>query len=149
MILTALSAFLLAGAEQPTRVMRSAPEAAPEVRRVIIRNQLVIRVPIRPKRSEQSQFALERGPRCFASEKIAGARLAGPRSIDFLLDDNSRIRVAMDNRCPSLDFYGGFYVQPDDDRLCARRDVIRTRMGGSCRIDSFQRLRPLADGAAR
>ncbi|MCJ7420595.1 hypothetical protein [Sphingomicrobium astaxanthinifaciens] len=143
MILTALGALMLAAAEQPTRAMRAAPDPAPQVRRMVIRNQLVIRVPIRPKRSEPQRFSIERGPRCFNSTRIAGARLAGPRSIDFLLADQSRIRVEMDDRCPSLDFYGGFYVQPDDDRLCARRDVIRTRMGGSCRIESFQRLRPM------
>ncbi|WP_265562002.1 hypothetical protein [Sphingomicrobium arenosum] len=148
MILSAMAALLLGTADQPERMLRRAPETAPRVRRVVIRNQLVIRVPIRPKRSEPLQFSVERGPRCFDSARIAGARLVGPRSIDFLLEDNSRMRVTMDARCPSLDFYGGFYVQPDDERLCARRDVIRTRMGGSCRIERFQRLRPVAGQTA-
>ncbi|MCM8556405.1 hypothetical protein [Sphingomicrobium sediminis] len=116
--------------------------AVPTVRRVVIRDQLIIRVPVAPKRSEPIAYTIQDGPRCFSSRRIVGARLAGQRSIDFLLENNTQMRVEMDRSCPTLDFYGGFYVQPNDDRLCARRDVIRTRMGGACRIESFKLLRP-------
>ena len=43
---------------------------------------------------------------------------------------------------PALDFYGGFYLQPDDDRICAKRETIRSRVGGSCRIERFRLLEP-------
>ena len=68
--------------------------------------------------------------------------LSGRSSVDFVLRDRRRVRAELDSDCPALDFYGGFYVQPDDDRICARRDVIRSRMGGICRIERFRRLVP-------
>ena len=51
--------------------------------------------------------------------------LSGPSSIDFVLRDRSRVRAEMDNECPALDFYGGFYLQPDDERVCAKRETIQ------------------------
>ena len=47
-----------------------------------------------------------------------------------------------DEDCPALDFYSGLYLQLQDDRLCAGRDAIRSRMGGSCTIDRFKMLVP-------
>ena len=54
--------------------------------------------------------------------------------------DRSRVRAKIDDDCPAIDFYGGFYLQPEDDRVCAKRDEIRSRMGGSCRIERFRSL---------
>ena len=48
----------------------------------------------------------------------------------------------MDSDCPALDFYGRFYLQPDDENICARRETIRSRVGGSCRIEKFRKLVP-------
>jgi hypothetical protein len=52
------------------------------------------------------------------------------------------VRAMVDDDCTALDFYDGFYVQPKDDRLCVRRDEIRSRMGASCRIEKFRSLTP-------
>ena len=70
------------------------------------------------------------------------AALHDERSIDFLLRDRTRIRAKMDNDCPTLDFYGSFYIEPRDERICARREEIRSRMGEACRIDRFRRMVP-------
>ena len=67
---------------------------------------------------------------------------SGPSSIDFLLRDRTRVRAIMDDECPALDFYKGFYLQPDDDRICAKRESIQSRIGGSCRIERFKTLIP-------
>jgi len=112
------------------------------VRRMTIRDEIVIRVPIRPRPGARAMWHERRGPRCIAAASIAGAMLSGRDSIDFVLRDRRRFRAELDSDCPALDFYGGFYVQPDDERLCVRRDVIRSRMGGMCRIDRFRRLVP-------
>ena len=68
--------------------------------------------------------------------------LSGPSSIDFVLRDRRRFRAIMDSECPALDFYGGFYLQPDDERICAKREIVRSRVGGSCRIERFRTLVP-------
>lgn len=150
MIILGLSlAPLLALAQAGTTDAASAapvPAAESEVRRVIIRNRLVIRVPVRPRRAEPVRYELVDGPKCLDSEDILGARIAGRRSIDFVLRNRQVVRMTTDRECPSLDFYGGFYVQPGDQRVCARRDAIRTRMGSSCQIEEFHSLRAVGKG---
>ncbi|WP_265571139.1 hypothetical protein [Sphingomicrobium nitratireducens] len=119
-------------------------DAVPPVRRVIIRNQLILRIPLQPKKKTDASYRVLNAPKCFATRGIAGARLAGERTIDFLMRGNQRVRVQTDRDCKSLDFYGGFYLQPTDGQLCVGRDAVRTRMGGSCRIERVQLLQPLS-----
>jgi len=74
---------------------------------------------------------------------IRRALLSGPEQVDFILADRTRVRAKFDEDCPALDFYGGFYLQPQDERLCADRDAVHSRMGGSCTIDKFRLLVPV------
>lgn len=112
------------------------------VRRVVIRDEMIISIPIRPKHQQNVEWKEEKGPKCVRVDRVAGAALSGPSSIDFILRDRSRVRAVMDNECPALDFYGGFYLQPDDERICAKRETIRSRIGGTCRIERFRSLVP-------
>jgi hypothetical protein len=112
------------------------------VRRVTVREEVTIRVPIRPRPGPQIEWREKRGPRCIPAASIRGAMLSGRSSVDFVMRDRRRVRARLDSNCLALDFYDGFYVQPEDHRLCMRRDVIRSRMGGDCRIDRFRLLVP-------
>lgn len=123
-------------------VATDTPARSQPVRRVTIQNEIIMRVPIRPRPGMRVDWHERRGPKCIAAQAIAGAMLSGRSSVDFVLRDRTRFRAELDSDCPALDFYDGFYVQPDDHRLCVRRDVIRSRMGGSCRIERFRRLLP-------
>lgn len=114
------------------------------VRRVVINEELIISIPIRPRPQQRRVWTEHKGPKCIAAERIAGAMLSGPSSIDFVLRDRSRVRAEMDDECPALDFYGGFYLQPDDHRVCAKRETIKNRVGASCRIQRFRLLLPEA-----
>lgn len=115
----------------------------PVVRRIMVQDELIIRIPVRPPRVRQPiEWVESKGPKCLSSRYIAGATLSAPSSIDFLLRDRSRLRARIDDRCPALDFYDGFYLEPEDDRICAKREEIKTRMGGSCRIERFRTLTP-------
>ena len=74
---------------------------------------------------------------------IRRAMLSGEEQIDFMLADRSRVRAQLDEDCPALDFYGGFYLQfGKDQQICAKRDAIHSRMGGSCEIRRFRLLDP-------
>jgi hypothetical protein len=73
---------------------------------------------------------------------VRRALLSGPEQVDFVIGNNRRIRAHLDEDCPALDFYSGLYLQLQDDKLCAGRDAIRSRMGGSCTIDRFKLLVP-------
>ena len=112
------------------------------VRRMVIRDEIILRIPVRPRRSPAIEWKERKGPKCVDVNRLAGGMLSGPSSIDLILRDRSRVRAQLDSECPALDFYGGFYLQPDDERICARRDEVRRRDGGSCRIERFKRLVP-------
>ena len=121
------------------------PPVAATVSRIVVQDTIVMRVPVvRPRMAWPVHWEEKRGPKCIHSGAVVAAALAEDRSIDFLLRDHRRIRAKMDRDCPTLDFYGGFYLQPEDERVCARRDEIRNRIGGSCRIERFRTLVPRA-----
>ena len=113
------------------------------VTRLVVREEVIMRVPvIRPRMMRPIRWEEKKGPKCIGASQIIAAALGDERSVDFLLRDRSRIRAQMDEDCPTLDFYGNFYIQPEDERLCAKRDEIRSRIGGSCRIAKFRRMVP-------
>ncbi|MEO5640224.1 MAG: hypothetical protein ABIQ98_00480 [Sphingomicrobium sp.] len=110
---------------------------------ITIEQTTIFRIPVRPHPlTPMLDWQEKKGPKCLAAGDIAGAMLSGRNSIDFVLRDRSRVRAMIDDDCSALDFYDGFYVQPTDERLCVRRDEIRSRMGASCRIEKFKSLVP-------
>lgn len=112
------------------------------VRRLVVQDELILRVPVRRRILPPFEWRERKGPKCLPADSIAGAYLSGKSSIDFVLRDRSRVRAEMGSDCPALDFYGGFYVEPEKGKVCARREEIRSRMGGSCRIERFRALVP-------
>lgn len=126
------------------------PSASEPVRfaQVVIREQIVVRVPgrlrLRPEQTPAHIAWVEsKGPKCVPAAMIRGASLLGQNSVDLILKDRSRIRARLENSCPALDYYYGFYIKPNKDgMICADRDTIRSRMGGECEIDQFRSLRP-------
>ena len=138
--LVSLLSALLAGS-----VGSSAPEES--VRVTTIEERLIIRVPVarRPRQRLNIRWEEEKGPKCIPADSIARAFLSGPGSIDILMRSRQLIRAKLDSDCDGLDFYSGLYVEPEDRRICAKRDTIRSRVGGSCRIERFRTLVPKVD----
>lgn len=123
-------------AADPGRVGQSAT-------RLVMRDEVVWRVPVSPRPVQQRIAWVERkGPKCVPTGAIRRAMLAGRGNVDFVLANRTRIRAKFDRDCPALDFYAGLYLLPDDDLLCAERDSIHSRMGGSCAIEAFRILQP-------
>jgi hypothetical protein len=118
---------------------QTAGEAA-RVRSVTIEDRIIMRVPVRPYPRGDWRWVERKGPKCISTEDIRGAALVRPGHIDFMMFNRNRLRAELSNDCPALDFYGGFYLNTDDNRVCAGRDEIRSRMGGSCGIDRFRRV---------
>jgi len=113
------------------------------VTRLIVQDEIILRVPVQPRPLMPSfEWVEKKGPKCLPVSVMPRALLSGPEQVDFILADRSRIRAQFNEDCPALDFYGGFYLQLQDDRLCARRDAIHSRIGTSCTIERFRQLVP-------
>lgn len=113
------------------------------VTRLVIEDEVIMRVPVEPRPiGPQIRWLEHKGPKCIPVGAIRGALLSGPEQVDFIFANRARVRARFEEDCPALDFYGGFYIQPQGDRLCAGRDAIHSRMGGSCTIDHFRLLEP-------
>lgn len=123
-------------AAQPVTVGQS-------VTRLIIQDEVILRIPVQPHPLiPQMEWIEKKGPKCIPIAAIQRALLSGSEQVDFILENRVRMRAQFDEDCPALDFYGGFYLQPQDDRLCARRDAIHSRIGSSCTIERFRQLAP-------
>jgi hypothetical protein len=113
------------------------------VTRLIVQDEVILRVPVQPRPlMPQIEWVEKKGPKCVPVAAIQRALLQGDAQVDFVFVNRARVRAQLDENCPALDFYGGFYLQPEDDRLCAGRDAIHSRMGGSCTIERFKQLIP-------
>jgi len=124
-------------------LLAAQPAAVQSVTRLVVQDEVILRIPIQPHPVVQQIEWIERkGPKCIAAGAVRRALLSGPDRVDFVLANRSRVRAHFDEDCPALDFYGGFYLQPEDERVCAGRDAIHSRMGGSCTIERFKLLVP-------
>ena len=110
------------------------------VQRMIVRDDIIIHVPIMQRRLPRLEWVEHKGPKCLSAAMISGAAMASPSSIDFVMRDRSRVRAEFDSDCAGLDFYGSFYVEPQAGAVCAKRDEIRSRAGSTCRIERFRSL---------
>lgn len=113
------------------------------VTRLVIQDEVILRIPVQPRPvTPMFDWVERKGPRCIPATAIRGALLSGPQQVDFVLPGRQRVRAELDEHCPALDFYGGFYLQPEDERVCAGRDAVHSRIGGSCTIGRFKQLMP-------
>jgi hypothetical protein len=155
MIRTAVAAMTLlalAGSAVAQHGGRAAPPPpAPTFQGTIsIHEEVIVRLPRRapgvaPFSDPRTEWTEHRGPRCIESSRIAGAAVLGPDSVDLVLRDRTRVRARLERGCPALDYYRGFYVSSTGDgRICADRDMVRSRAGASCQIEAFRVLRPAA-----
>jgi hypothetical protein len=116
---------------------------AQSVTRLIVQDEIVLRVPVRPRPlMPEIEWVEKKGPKCIPATALQGAMLSGPQQGDFVLVTHSRMRAQLDETCPALDFYRGLYLQVQDGQICVHRDAILSRMGGSCTIEKFKQLVP-------
>lgn len=125
------------------------PAARPEeYAQLTVSERVIVRIPVRVRTpAPQFEWKESKGPKCVPARFIAGAALAGRDRVDLVLRDRRRIRAELDDDCPTLDYYYGFYITPNrDGQICADRDIIRSRAGGQCGIERFRALAPVPRG---
>lgn len=145
MLLTAPALMLLAAAAGGDAFAWEGVELAQSS--VTIRQSFIVRVPIPARRPgavpSSGRWKLKKGPRCVAMTDVAGAQLTGPDSVDMIFRGGARIRAELEDACPALDYYNGFYLRPGSDGMvCADRDAIHARSGGECQIERFRKAVP-------
>lgn len=150
--------LLLTAAATPEPAEQSRPPAPPPGRRVVtevtIQQRLIVRIPRLPlgrapiaasaaAPPPPIRWVEKKSDKCVPVQTLAAASIAGADSVDLLLNGGKRLRARFGNDCRALDFYSGFYLRMNGDgNVCARRDSIRSRSGGECRIESFRALVP-------
>lgn len=144
MIISGLSLLLIGQTAEGPRETRS--RVTVEQRRVIIR---VPRMPIGRTSLAPSPplppvtWVERKATKCIAASELSAAAITRADSVDLMLRGGKRLRVKLESDCPSLGFYSGFYLKPGaDGQVCAKRDVVRSRSGGSCKIRTFRTLVP-------
>ena len=112
------------------------------------RERIIIRIPRLPGPSRAQRAAPvtweeKKAPKCVPMDRLASASISPDGDIDLIVTDGRRLRAKLDRDCPTLNFYGGFYLKRSKDgKFCARRDVLRTRSGRQCEISRFRLLIP-------
>jgi hypothetical protein len=115
-----------------------------EYTQLTIHERFVIRVPARRAAGPPIEFRERRADKCQAMDGVAGAAIVKPDNVDIIYRGGLRIRAELEEACPALDYYGGFYILPTQDgQICAGRDSIRSRAGGECQIKRFHKLVPM------
>jgi hypothetical protein len=151
-VIASALAFILALATGPAAPPRSDASAGVQIADVTITQSLIIRIPARKSRRytpagqppPPPAYKERKGPKCIDAATIGGAAITTPDSVDFILKGGKRVRAKLEDECPALDYYSGFYFRaPSDGKLCADRDAIHTRSGGDCQIDKFHTLTPI------
>ncbi|QMW22592.1 hypothetical protein [Sandaracinobacteroides saxicola] len=79
---------------------------------------------------------------CIPADRIGGALVLGSRTVELSMRGGVRKRLRFASDCPQLAYYGGFYYKRGrDGQLCAGRDKLMGREGGSCRIAAIVSMR--------
>ncbi|WP_188055905.1 hypothetical protein [Sphingosinithalassobacter sp. CS137] len=132
-------------------ILLAAPSSAPappmqDASHLRSREQATVRVPsvTLTVRMRHSQWRERPAERCVPMARIMSAGVSGGDAVDFVLDDGSRVRARLESRCPALGYYSSLYIRRSrDGMLCAGRESLRSRSGGSCQIRDFHQLVPV------
>ena len=144
---------------QPFEVLQQArrPQEFGQVR---IEQRVIIRIsPSSPAAREQmmadltrenssrTSYQEEKLSGCIAISNIAGVQPAPAQNrLLLFMRDRRILSAALERACNARDYYAGFYVERSEDgQLCAKRDLLQSRAGASCKVAQLNRLVAVRD----
>lgn len=78
---------------------------------------------------------------CISIDDIRDSVIRNDRTIHLRMRGNIYYEMRLQNACPGLSFYDGFYYRTTPNRqLCGGLDMIMARSGSRCPIESFTRI---------
>lgn len=84
---------------------------------------------------------------CISIDDIRDAVIRNDRIIHLRMRGNMTYEMRLQNTCPGLSFYDGFYYRTTPNRqLCGGLDMIMARSGSRCPIESFTRIEKAPEG---
>ncbi len=94
-----------------------------------------------------TSYEEERLNGCIPVANIAGMEPAPEQNrILLFMRDRRILSAALERACNARDYYSGFYIERNEDgQLCARRDLLQSRAGASCRVAQLNRLVAVRD----
>jgi len=131
-----------------------------EFGQVRIEQRVIIRIsPSSPAAREQMMADLRRrspAPTSYEEEKLKGCiAIAGIVGVEpapaqnrllLFMRDRRILSVALERACNPRDYYSGFYIERSEDgQLCAKRDLLQSRAGASCKVAQLNRLVAIRD----
>lgn len=96
----------------------------------------------------QQQLPLSEDPlteetqvQCISIDDIRDSAIRNDRTIHLRMRGKIYYEMRLQNTCPGLSFYDGFYYRTTPNRqLCGGLDMIMARSGSRCPIESFTRI---------
>lgn len=99
-----------------------------------------------PRSSPQSRLVERKAGSCLSASDIAGVQVGQTNRLVLYMRDRRIFTAYLDKACRAREFYSGFYLERQSDgKLCAGRDKLHSRAGGSCELGRFGQLVAVRD----
>lgn len=99
--------------------------------------------PVHPSANQKWRVGKAKTKACIDTDRIAGAVIMDQRTLDVVLRGGERFRLSLASDCPQVGYYGSFYYQVSSaGKLCAGRDRVMGRAGGSCKVRAIAPITP-------
>jgi len=143
----------------PIDTLRQAREPT-ELGQVRIEQRVIIRISpgtspareqmmadLRRQNPPSPSYQWERLKGCIAVSNIIGMEPAPEQNrLLLFMRDRRVLGAALERACNVRDYYSGFYVERSEDgQLCAKRDLLQSRSGASCKATQLSRLVAIRD----
>jgi hypothetical protein len=100
----------------------------------------------RSETTSRTSYQEEKLQGCIAIAGIAAVQPAPENRLLLFMRDRRVLSAALERACNARDYYSGFYVERSEDgQLCARRDLLQSRAGASCKVAQLNRLVAVRD----
>lgn len=94
-----------------------------------------------PRPGVDPRFEEREKAKCVPIQNIAAVQTGSGNRLVLIMRNRQMISVNLEKSCRARDFYSGFYLEKNKDgRLCVDRDMLQSRTGASCEVETMRQL---------